>query len=79
VNADVRVLHIGPQTVVEVDAADASTLDAMWCRRWADAGRTAWADWCSAGPRHASVRVRTDKAGPLLALADELTTRTPSL
>jgi hypothetical protein len=72
--ADVHVLHIGEQTVIEVDPAPSSTLDRAWLRRWADAGRAAWADWCNAGPGHAAVRVRTDRAAPLLALAHELRT-----
>jgi len=72
VTPTVRVLAIGHQTVVEVEAATAATLDRLWCQRWAAAGRETHADWCSAGPGYASVRVATDRAAPLLALVDEL-------
>ena len=69
----VNTFIAGTQTIVEVSAPAAGTLEAMWCRRWADAGRAALADWCSAGPGHASVRVDSTRAAPLLALAAELT------
>jgi hypothetical protein len=66
------VLPAGVVAVLEVTAPAAGTLDAMWRQRWADAGRAAKAPWCSAGPAFASVRVNTDRAAPLLALANEL-------
>ncbi len=70
--AKVTVWTVAAQTVIEVDAADGETLDHSWCDGWANAGRQALAPWCSVGPGHASVRVDTDKAAPLVALAQQL-------
>jgi hypothetical protein len=69
---DVKVLQLGEQTVVEIDADPTTVLDPMWRQRWAAAGRAAEAPWCSASPAHCSVRVAADRAAPLIALADEV-------
>ena len=68
----VHTFTAGPQTVIEVTAPPAGTLDPVWRQAWAAAGRAAGAPWCSAGPGYCSVRVATDRAGSLLALVDEV-------
>jgi hypothetical protein len=60
------------QTMVEVTAADGTTLDRAWRERWTTAGRTAMADWCSSSPAHCSARVATERADVFVALAAEL-------
>jgi hypothetical protein len=58
--------------LIEVTAADGTTLDKEWRQRWSAAGRVAACDWCSSSPTSCSARLATERADPFIKLAAEL-------
>ena len=67
----VRVIDVGPQTVLLVDAAEGAELDPAWRVRWAEAARAARCEVFGVSRTGASARVVNERASALVALAEE--------